>query len=492
MLWTPPAPAVREARGDAGTKSLAPEDGCTIAKRRGPRPAAMPATPPPSRIVTLPGGLEVDLGVVAQGVAAILSAQGARLELDKKVHRVDFTDADLTLFDAPPTPVLLRHKETKALLLDPETGKPVRLGVGPTRDVRGEYMELKARRNDVDYGAYVPESPSYGILSSILGAKPIAPTVAALKAGKNDASTKQIIVTARGGGDEVIDGIKTYLKRAGLGLDGLFMMYRPDHQEHLQIGEAVPGQAQKKVVTMAGVLHLFGPAASKVQRVRFIDDNDENLRAAMEVLPGLFPQVRFEFVDVIHKGDGVFEHALVARSAKNGALEDAARKPIDLEAVRAYQSTDAPFTPAPEPIYFYLVDEANGHFSNFSPHPIELDGKLWPTSEHYFQAQKFEGTPHEELIRLAPTPKEAAAMGRDTSRPLRSDWESVKDEVMMRALRAKFTQHASLREALLGTGAADLVEHTEKDAYWGDGGDGLGKNRLGAILMTLRAELAAR
>lgn len=450
------------------------------------------ATPPSSRIVTLPGGLEVDLGTVAKGVAAIMSAQGTRLELDKKVHRVDFTDADLTLFDAPPTPVLLRHKETKALLLDPESGKPVRLGVGPTRDVRVEYMELKAQRTDVDYGAYVPESPSYGILSSILGAKPIAPTIAALKAAKDDPSTKQIIVTARGGGDEVIDGIKTYLKRAGLGLDGLFMMYRPDHQEHLRIGETVPGQALKKVVTMAGVLHLFGPAASRVQRVRFIDDNDENLRAAMEVLPGLFPQVRFEFVDVIHKGDGVFEHALVARSTRNGALKDGAGKPVALDAVRTYQSTDAPFTPTPEPIYFYLVDEANGHYSNFSPHPIELDGKLWPTSEHYFQAQKFAGTPHEEAIRLAPTPKEAAAMGRDTSRPLRSDWESVKDDVMARALRAKFTQHASLREALLGTGTADLVEHSDKDAYWGDGGDGLGKNRLGAILMTLRAELAAR
>ena len=67
------------------------------------------------------------------------------------------------------------------------------------------------------------------------------------------------------------------------------------------------------------------------------------------------------------------------------------------------------------------------------------------------------------------------------------DLLSVKD--MRRALLAKFTQHDDLRAVLLGTGEADLVEHTASDAYWGDGGDGTGKNRLGHILMRVRAEL---
>jgi len=48
-----------------------------------------------------------------------------------------------------------------------------------------------------------------------------------------------------------------------------------------------------------------------------------------------------------------------------------------------------------------------------------------------------------------------------------------------------------LREILLGTGDAKLVEHTENDSYWGDGGDGSGKNRLGILLMRLRDELRA-
>ena len=42
---------------------------------------------------------------------------------------------------------------------------------------------------------------------------------------------------------------------------------------------------------------------------------------------------------------------------------------------------------------------------------------------------------------------------------------------------------------LLATGDSTIVEHTENDAYWGDGGDGSGKNRLGQILMRVREKL---
>jgi N-glycosidase YbiA len=41
----------------------------------------------------------------------------------------------------------------------------------------------------------------------------------------------------------------------------------------------------------------------------------------------------------------------------------------------------------------------------------------------------------------------------------------------------------------LATGDAKIVEHTENDAYWGDGGDGSGQNKLGQILMEVREEL---
>jgi ribA/ribD-fused uncharacterized protein len=145
----------------------------------------------------------------------------------------------------------------------------------------------------------------------------------------------------------------------------------------------------------------------------------------------------------------------------------------------------------PTEIRFYRTGDAYGCFSNFSPHAIELQGKRWPTVEHYFQAQKFAGTQHAERIRLEASPMNAAKMGRDRSKPLRQDWEAVKDAIMREAVRAKFEQHAELRETLLSTGDAVLVEHTANDAYWGDGGDGSGKNMLGVILMEVRVALRA-
>lgn len=142
-----------------------------------------------------------------------------------------------------------------------------------------------------------------------------------------------------------------------------------------------------------------------------------------------------------------------------------------------------------EEIRFYAVKDGYGCFSNFAAYPFELDGKRWPTSEHYFQAQKFAGTPYEEEIRQERSPMIAARLGRKRAWPLRADWEQVKDDVMRRAVRAKFDQHPELREILLGTGAAVLIEHTQNDAYWGDGGDGSGRNMLGKILMEVREAL---
>ena len=142
-----------------------------------------------------------------------------------------------------------------------------------------------------------------------------------------------------------------------------------------------------------------------------------------------------------------------------------------------------------DPINFYSVSGDYGCFSNFSPHPITLKGKTWPTSEHYFQSQKFAGTSDEEEVRQAGSPMVAARMGRSRKRPLRQDWEAVKDSIMHEAVLAKFTQHADLRGVLLATGDATIVEHTSNDAYWGDGGDGGGRNKLGQILMRVREEL---
>ena len=143
-------------------------------------------------------------------------------------------------------------------------------------------------------------------------------------------------------------------------------------------------------------------------------------------------------------------------------------------------------------IYFYDLGDKYGCFSNFSRHGFELNSAWWATSEHYFQAQKFPGTPHVEEIRQLKTPREAAKMGRDRSLPLRPDWEQVKDDVMRQAVLRKFETHADIREVLLDTGDELLVEKSPTDYYWGCGADGSGKNRLGAVLMEVREILRDR
>lgn len=123
--------------------------------------------------------------------------------------------------------------------------------------------------------------------------------------------------------------------------------------------------------------------------------------------------------------------------------------------------------------------------SNFYRSPFELDGCTWSTVEHYFQAMKCPA--HAATVRVASSPSEAKRLGRRAV--LRDDWDHVRDGVMLTALRAKFVQHLDLREALLSSGERPLVEAAPRDFYWGDGTDGSGRNRLGELLMGLRAEL---
>ncbi len=143
-------------------------------------------------------------------------------------------------------------------------------------------------------------------------------------------------------------------------------------------------------------------------------------------------------------------------------------------------------------INFYSTrQEPYGVFSNFSAHGFELDGQWWPTSEHYFQAHKFLEPEHVEAVRVAKSPMDAANIGRSRVRPVRPDWETIKDDVMRRAVLRKFESHPDIKQILLDTGEQDIVEAAPNARYWGAGADGTGRNRLGEILMQVRSQLRA-
>jgi len=147
-------------------------------------------------------------------------------------------------------------------------------------------------------------------------------------------------------------------------------------------------------------------------------------------------------------------------------------------------------------IKFFRTRDKYGCFSNFSRHSVWYENYTWPTTEHYFQAQKYAGLPGPAIerynaIRIALTPRIAADLGRDRSIPMRSDWEQVKDDVMRQCVLQKFQTHRDIREILLGTYDEELIEDSPWDSYWGIGSNGDGKNILGKILMETRKYLSA-
>lgn len=141
-------------------------------------------------------------------------------------------------------------------------------------------------------------------------------------------------------------------------------------------------------------------------------------------------------------------------------------------------------------INFYSAKAEYGYFSSFwFGAPFKKDGHSYPTREHFFQSKKFEGTKYESEIRKIKGPWDCAKAGRDKSKPLRKDWESVKYSIMLEGIMLQCEQNPEFKKLLLETGDAKLVEHTENDAIWGDGGNGKGTNLLGKALMEARSKL---
>ncbi|KKK66448.1 hypothetical protein LCGC14_2964000 [marine sediment metagenome] len=137
-------------------------------------------------------------------------------------------------------------------------------------------------------------------------------------------------------------------------------------------------------------------------------------------------------------------------------------------------------------IFFWTRHDKHGYCSNFYRSPVMIDDEVWPTVEHYYQAQKTFDHQEQTMILRCQTPLEAKFAGYHVK--LRPDWEEVKERVMLSGLRAKFTQHPDLKEKLLATGDDFLHEDSPWDKYWGYVG-GRGQDRLGKLLMITRDKL---
>lgn len=137
------------------------------------------------------------------------------------------------------------------------------------------------------------------------------------------------------------------------------------------------------------------------------------------------------------------------------------------------------------------IDSFRGKYyflSNFYPAEVTLEGLTYKNNEAAFQAQKVLSIDG----RMAFTELSSADAKKKGRRVrLRPDWEQVKDGIMEEIVRAKFMQNLELKQQLLSTGKAELIEgNTWNDRYWGvDARSGIGQNHLGKILMKVREEL---
>ena len=153
------------------------------------------------------------------------------------------------------------------------------------------------------------------------------------------------------------------------------------------------------------------------------------------------------------------------------------------------------FDKSSDHIDFHNREDPFYEFTNFFVcSNLIIDDQCWDTTEHYFQAQKFVGTPHCEYIRRLTAPRDAYEYIRnpDVQCWIRTDWNIVKEYVMLKALQAKFNQDEFLKDLLIRTGDKQLFEHTRNDSFWGDGGDRKGQNKLGCLLMQVRFDLHAK
>ena len=137
-----------------------------------------------------------------------------------------------------------------------------------------------------------------------------------------------------------------------------------------------------------------------------------------------------------------------------------------------------------------------GAFSNFQPLAVPILAGPWSfgTSEAAYQACKFPAHPDvQQRIAEAPTPRQAATIGRTPGLGIDPGWNAQRVDVMRWVLRMKREANAAEIDAVLAeTGDRPIVEVSTRDPWWGahpvaDRFEG--NNVLGRLWMELRLQL---
>lgn len=154
-------------------------------------------------------------------------------------------------------------------------------------------------------------------------------------------------------------------------------------------------------------------------------------------------------------------------------------------------------------VYFHKPEEPNGYLSNWFASDFDLDGIHYTSAEQYIMYQKcvlFGDKKSAEAVLAANDVALQQKIGRNAAGYIGNVWSGARQAIAMRGLYAKFSQNIDLRELLLNTGDAYLVECAGSDKVWAcgirlsddkrlDASNWTGENILGFALMEVRERL---
>ena len=259
-----------------------------------------------------------------------------------QADKLVFTDVDLTLLKTD-TPTLLKSKTTGQYFHDPASGKLKLLF-----DYASDVAALKLKYPAIDFNDYAPDFREFGSVTELLRTNVIPEDVRLLKKSDADPKSRDFVITARSD-DIMIDALDLLLTEKGIDINGVFPVNGPSATAKLGLNAPVDpnapagtppawklSSAQKKAVSMASIMLAYG-GQDAIKKVKFLDDTDDNLKAAIDLLPKMFPKTRFEFVDIEHTGGKKFKQVLMAFTGAGGEVFDAkTKKPFSQDGIKAY------------------------------------------------------------------------------------------------------------------------------------------------------------